>query len=590
VKLSDFLAQFLVKKGIKTVFGYQGGSITHIIESLNQTDGIKYIQNYNEQGSAFAADAYSRTSEESIGCALGTNGPGATNMVTGIANAWCDSIPVLFLTGQVNTFTMKKSYAIRQESFQEINILDVVKSITKYAVTVMEKNDIQYELEKALYLAKKGRPGPVLVDLPVDVQGDEIEIEKLCHFEIPSEEKEIESDKIDEALSILKIATKPLIIAGGGIRNGNCVERFRQLVETNNIPVIVSLMGLDVIDTESDQFIGFFGSYGNRAANIAVNHADVILVLGSRLDMRQTGKQKKLFAPNAKILHVDIDNNELRHFLPETISINLNVSNFLEYMEKFTFDNKEAVVAWLALLKSWNNKYTDFNIRKDKNGSWNPNILYGKLAKIFVDNTIVTADVGQNQMWLAQSLRIGGKNIRILNSGGLGAMGYSLPASIGAYFAQPKKQIVAFMGDGGFQMNIQELMVIGDKQLPIKIFIINNHALGLIRDIHKKYYHEHYIGSVEGFTIPDLKDIAKAYGLKYKKISSLKDLKKVDCLIFNDTPVLFECDFPAFTYLIPELMGSDAIDHQVPYLSVNDYQDIESDIRRLDKTYTEGGK
>lgn len=574
MKVSDAVAQYLVHEGVNTIFGYQGGAITHLIDSFDKA-GIHYVQTYNEQGASLAADAFARIHPNGLGVAIGTNGPGATNMITGIANAYCDSIPVLFLTGQVHTFAMKQSPEIRQESFQEIEILSVTRSITKYAVTVMDKDEVLAEIKKAIRIAKEGRPGPVLVDLPVDVQGYQIDEELLtaCMQDQGPEAKEICPEdfplKAEECLKLLMEAKRPLIIAGGGVRLDKATELLRQMARGFQIPVVASMMGLDAYPHDDALFTGLIGSYGNRYANIAVQKADVLFVLGSRLDMRQTGKRKDLFASGAKVIHVDVDSLELGHFISEDISICCNISTFLEWLlahkdSDTGFDRAD----WLNEIETLKNRYiAEEELEQEKMPRLNPNRVMHHIGSCLPSESIACSDVGQNQLWAAQSLRVSGEAFRLLNSGGLGAMGYSLPAAIGAYYANPKATIVACMGDGGLQMNIQELQVVGQNQLPITIVVMNNHALGLIRDTHEKYYDKRYVGSVWGFSMPELEWLCKAYHLGYTKVCSMDELSA--CLnqksFPQKAPLLIEVEFTEDTYVHPELLGPDGIDHQSPY-------------------------
>lgn len=586
MKVSDAVAKYLAHEGVKVIFGYQGGAITHMIDSFDRA-GIAYIQNYNEQGSGLAADAYARISADGLGVAIATNGPGATNLVTAIANAYCDSVPVLFLTGQVHTFAMKKNPLIRQESFQEIDILSITKSITKYAVTVMEKERVVPELAKAIAIAKDGRKGPVHVDIPVDVQGMQIPEELLeecirhpyCKSEqddnaqsAKAKEKTLK-ENVKKAHDMLAKAQRPLIIAGGGIRLDGATEVFRRMVHSQKIPVVASMMGLDALSHDNPYFVGFIGSYGNRYANIAIQNADVILILGSRLDMRQTGKRKDLFAVDAELIHVDIDENELGHFVKEDINIACTVSQFLQAWNLLLEQSEEKQPAidmaarqtWINRIRTWEQMYPDDEelLVRPECRKCNPNVILKHLGTLLPAHSIVCSDVGQNQLWVAQSVRVSGAQFRMLNSGGLGTMGYSLPAAIGAYYADPEATVVACMGDGGLQMNIQELQLVGSRQLPIAIVVMNNHALGLIRDTHEKYYDKRYVGSVWGFSLPDLKYLCRAYGLQYVKPESLEELTEA---VENVTsPKLIELEFTENTYVYPELGGNDAIDHQMPY-------------------------
>lgn len=572
MKLSDYVMDYLRNAGIKVIFGYQGGSITHLIESMSFA-GIEYIQTYNEQGAAIAADAYARINENGLGVAVASNGPGATNLITGIANAYCDSVPTLFITGQVHTWAMKKDKEIRQKSFQELDILSIVKPITKYAVTVMSSDDIQYELEKAMHFAKSDRRGPVLLDIPVDVQGMDVEPDLLVGYDTGENGNELEiKNDYSECISLFENARRPVILVGGGVNNIQMKSDVRNFAEKHHIPVVCSLQAMDVMNHESNEFIGFIGSFGNRYANLVVQNADFILVLGSRLDMRQTGKNIKKFAEDATIVHIDIDENELNQNVKETLSYKDSCENILFFLTK-EIEKSKRFDRWLSLCNDWKKRYTE---------RLNVNRFISSVGKYIADGSIIISDVGQNQMWVAQSLRMKGKNIRILNSGGLGAMGYSLPGAIGACIGNGCNKCVAFMGDGGIQMNIQELCLIGQRQLPIYIILLNNHALGLIRDMHEKYYHNHYLGSVEGFSQPQFGMIAAAYNIQYYRIDESVGEEDIKEIFACQGPCLIDVHMQGNTYVEPELIGMDSLDNQTPYLSETERIRIEEEVRAID--------
>lgn len=568
MKLSDYVASFLKCKGVKYVFGYQGGSITHLIDSVYKTDGLEYIQNYNEQGSAMAADAYGRIAEEGIGVAIASNGPGATNLLTGIANAYCDSVPAMFITGQVHTYAMKKN-GVRQESFQEIDILSMARPVTKYAVTIMKPEEICYELEKAYHIAITGRKGPVLVDIPVDVQGMDIEPDKCQQYQIEAEvEYELEENIIKKVKGLLNSAKRPVILVGGGVRQSGAARAVKNFSEKYDLPVVASLQGLDVLPHSSSSFVGFIGGYGNRAANIILQNADVVLILGSRVDFRQTGKNAEDFVKNSRIVHVDIDRNELEHKLPEAVNVQCDIGKFVKNIHKCNLIKHSQ---WLQKVNEVKKQFKDINSEWD----WKEyGYILADIGKSISVPTVVVADVGQNQMWVAKYLRAASEEFRLLNSGGLGAMGYSLPGCIGAYYGNPNYRIVGIMGDGGLQMNIQELGVIGGRQLPVTIIVLNNHSLGMIRDVHEKYYDERYVGSVWGFEMPRLSNIAQAYNINYLCVDShnMSDLKEA---IESQKPYIIEVVMGDKTYISPELIGYNSIDNMEPRLTEAEKQEIE---------------
>lgn len=567
MKLSDYVAQFLRKKGVRYVFGYQGGSITHLIDSVYKTDGLEYIQNYHEQGSAMAADAYGRIAEEGIGVAIASNGPGATNLLTGIANAYCDSVPAMFITGQVHTYAMKKN-GVRQESFQEIDILSMAKPVTKYCVTVMKPEEICYELEKAYYIATTGRKGPVLVDIPVDVQGMDIEPDKCRQYETEVEmEYELDEDIIEKVKELLNSSERPVILVGGGVRQSGAARAVKSFAEKYDLPVVASLQGLDVLPHSSSSFVGFIGGYGNRAANIVLQNADVVLILGSRVDFRQTGKNVAGFIKNSKIIHVDIDRSELEHKLPKAVNVQCDIGEFMKSLEKCNLNRHDK---WLQKVSELKRQFTDINSEWD----WKKyGYILTDIGKCISKPTVVVADVGQNQMWVAKYLRAASEEFRLLNSGGLGAMGYSLPGCIGAYYANPDYHIVGIMGDGGLQMNIQELGVIGGRQLPVTVIVLNNHSLGMIRDVHEKYYDKRYAGSVWGFEMPQLSRVAQAYNINYLYVDNA-DMSNVLKAVESRKPYIIEINMNEETYISPELVGMKSIDDMQPELRAEEKQCI----------------
>ncbi len=556
MKLSDYVMKFLFDQNIKYIFGYQGGSVTHLIDSLHKVEGFTYIQNYHEQASSFSADAYARVSG-SIGVAIATSGPGATNLITGIANAYFDSIPCLFITGQVSSHSIKASHEIRQQGFQETDIVSIVKPITKYATTILESVTIRYNLEKAIYYCKSGRPGSVLIDIPHNVQASEINPEVLQSFYDTDEYKsemqhntQPDGNVFKQVAIMLAEAKRPLVLAGGGISAVRGTEIFKAFVHAFDLPVVCSLMGLDAINHDDVHFCGFLGTYGNRYANMAVAESDLLLVLGSRLDERQTGEKKSLFANGAKIIHVDIDPYELNHNICETLSVCCEVRYFLNTLLEENggrvYDNKE----WLHDIHSWKAKYPSYPAHRQKDYI-NPNEFMHLLSKKTSTDAVICLDVGQNMMWVAQSFCLSGNKL-LLSSGGHGAMGYSLPAGIGAYFASSDRQVICIMGDGGIQMNLQELQTISREKIPVKIFVLNNASLGMIRNYQEKYFNNKCFGSVKGFTNPDFEKLAYAFEIGYTKISTIQDIGKINEGLNCKKPHLFEVVLSPLTQLNQE--------------------------------------
>jgi len=577
MKLSDYIVQFLKENGVTTVFGFQGGAITHFVDSIYKAEGIKFISNYHEQASAFAAEGYARVSGN-LGVCTATSGPGATNLITGIGSAFFDSIPCLYITGQVNTYEYKRTKEIRQEGFQETDIVSIVKPITKYSVMITSGEKIKYYLEKALYLAKSGRPGPVLLDLPMNIQRAEINPDELVGF-YESDEYQIEPklqvsiEDMSNLISLIKESKRPVILAGGGIRLAKAETQLEKLIKHTGIPVVCTLMGIDSTNHEHKCYVGYMGAYGNRYANLAVANCDLLIVLGSRLTSRQTSTITDSFAREAKIVHVDIDKNELNIKVKEVLSIECNLEPFIHSLNKalrnshikFDFDS------WIDKISSYKKMYPSYPTQKNIN-ELDPNEFMNKISEMLDENSIVCLDIGQNQIWAAQSLKLK-KNQRLLNAGGMGAMGFSLPAAIGAWAARPNCKIVAIAGDGGIQMNIQELQTIAREKIPMKIIVMNNKALGMIRHFQEMYFQSNYYGTIEGYSVPDFMEIAKAYGIKSFKISDENQMEELNEKLKDNDSYLIEVDLNNITYVIPKLAMGRPIEDQEPLIDRKEFKE-----------------
>ncbi|KUG24593.1 acetolactate synthase large subunit [hydrocarbon metagenome] len=578
MKLSDYFMNYLFERKIGHIFGYQGGSVTHLIDSLYKVNGLIYIQNYHEQASSFCADAYARV-RGGAGVAIATSGPGATNLITGIANAFFDSIPCIFITGQVSTHAIKTKQYIRQQGFQETDIVSIVKTITKFAATVLEPENIRYYLEKAFFYAQSGRPGPILIDIPHNVQASEINPQALQSFydsdEYTSEmnKKPLPDEKVvSQVVAMLAEAKRPVVLAGGGMASVKGKGIFKTFVHACDLPVVGSLRGLDTIDHDDEHFCGFIGSYGNRYANFAVAKSDFLLVLGSRLDERQTGEDRSLFARGAQIVHVDVDPYELNHNLHEAVSVCCDIESFLNALmaeiDDRRFDNK----AWIDHIHRWKARYPSYPVH-DHTNDIAPNEFLHALSMKVSDNAVVCADVGQNLMWVAQSFCLSG-NKQLLCSSGHGAMGYSLPAGIGAHFASPNRQIICVTGDGGIQMNLQELQTVSRERIPLKIFIMNNQSLGMIRTFHEKYFDNRCFGSVNGYANPDFEKLAYAFDIVYTKIHNRDDFDRLDYGLNSEGPHLFEVVLSPTTQVIPEPAPRRAVEDQLPLLNRGEFDHL----------------
>lgn len=531
MNVAEYIANFLIEKKVRHVFGFQGGAILKIIDEIVATGKIEYVQNYHEQASAFCADAYSRVTGN-LGVALATSGPGATNLVTGIANAYLDSIPTLFITGQDYAANITNGSGARQNGFQDLDIVSIAKSITKYAVMITDENRIRLELEKAYWLAKNGRPGSVLLDIPIDIQFKEVDPQKLEGFRPENEiDEEIEMSGVIE---LIKNAKRPVVLVGGGVRISNAQDEVREFITQTNIPVVSTLNGLDVVEGS----YGFAGLHGNTFSNMAIQNADLLLAFGVRFGQRQVGKTLGSYT-QARVVHVDIDEKELQRIFPDEISIKADLQKFLSNLNREI--NKEDLPdheTWHKTINKWVIRYRA-NAYLNKEGV-DPVRAVEAISNFFTPQSIVTSDVGQNQMWVAQAFKVK-TGQRLLNSCGLGSMGYSLPAAIGAKIADPEKQVIAFTGDGGLQMNLQEFMLIGKRQLGIKCIVFNNNTLGMMREVQARYYNAHYYGAnVNDFACVDLEKLSEVYNIGYMKIGKLGDIAGLHTALADDKPYIID--------------------------------------------------
>ena len=536
IKGARILLECLSRLGINEIFGYPGGAVIPIYDELYSFKEIKHYFARHEQGAVHEADGYARSTGK-VGACLATSGPGATNLVTGIMTAHMDSIPLLVITGQVSSSLLGK------DAFQESDIVGITVPITKNNYLVQDIKDLPRILKEAYYIASTGRPGPVLVDIPRDIQLQEIpydEFNKIYenHFSLEGYNPVYEGHKgqIKTAIKMIKDSKKPLIIAGAGILKAHAYEELKEFVEKTNIPVAMTLLGLGSFPGNHELALGMIGMHGTTYANYAANEADLIIAAGMRFDDRVTGNPQK-FVPNAKIIHIDIDPAEIGKNKLIDVPIVGDLKNVLtdlnEKAPKVSYDE------WLKQIKKWKKEYS-LTYRKTEDDILIPQEILSEIDKITKGNVIVATDVGQHQMWAAQYLTFNNP-YSILTSGGAGTMGFGLPAAIGAQVANPNKKVLAVVGDGGFQMTFQELMLIKEYNLPVKIFIINNSYLGMVRQWQELFHKKRY-SSVDLSYNPDFIKIGEAYGIKSIQLKNKKDLKKnLKKILESDEAVLVEC-------------------------------------------------
>ncbi len=549
MKVADYIIHYLYEHGVRAIFGYPGGNITHLLEAIGNQSDIQYIQGYHEQANAFAAKCYAEASQK-IGVAISSSGPGATNMITGIADAYYDSVPCLFISGQVNSKCLQSGNGLRQKGFQESDIVSIVKPITKFAETVYSKDNIDCILEKAFYSALQGRPGPVLVDIPHDIQGEIVSADELCRFDYSAGKEngadsnwQLDINNVNEAAACLVSAKRPVVLVGGGVIGEETEILIDKIVCKTGIPVVATLKGLSKFNGNSPYFLGFIGDCGHLYSNFAVEYCDVLLVLGVHLPMRYA-----VIARNAKIkiIYVDVDQQELNSLTGDHIRINASTENFLcqlmMALDGIKNVNRESHETWACSLKEKSRENLPNTVELNETDTRNPNSFLAELDKRIGENVCICADVGQNLLWTAQSIHFGNGR-RFFSSGGLGAMGFAVPAAIGCAFACPDTTVICIVGDGGLQMNLQELQTIVKYNLSVKVFVLNNHSLGMVRAYQEKWF-ENKIGTVDGYLpIPSFENVAYAFGLPYQKIEN----GNYDCLykiLEEDKPYLCEILIP----------------------------------------------
>jgi len=589
MNLSDYTLKFLEKKKVKKVFLITGGAIAFMIDAFSRNKKIKYISAAHEQSAAMMADAYSRLGPN-FSCTMVTSGPGATNLITGIACSYFDSIPSLHICGQVNTYEQqdghKSTKNVRQVGFQETDIVNIAKPITKYAYKIKDASEIRYVLEKAYHLATTGRPGPVLIDIPMDLQRVKIDPKKLKSFKPSINKKIIKYRNIVAKIeNLLRKSKKPVIILGGGIKYGKAELDLINFLKIFNIPIVTTWSGVDLIDHNNKNYIGNIGVYGSRAANFTVQNSDLILCLGSRLDTRVTGGVPKSFARNAKKIVVDIDKYELekKRGLKIDLKVELDIKIFFQEYEKYKKINiiKEE---WLLRCYNWKIQYPII-LKKfyDEKKYINPYVFIDKLSKTLNKKDIIIADDGGHLTWTIQSFKVKFGQ-KLFSAFGNSPMGYALPASIGASIVKNKSRIICIDGDGSIQINLQELHTVDKLQLPVKIFILNNSGFGIIKQFQDLYMGKRYEASGKGVSNPSFKKISNAYNINYNLLKKHSDLKKLSKIISSKKPEIIEINLRNDQKIIPKLQFGNPIEDLSPLLPRSEfYKNMDVSLIKRDK-------
>ena len=533
MKCSDYVIDFIYQQGVKQLFMLVGGGAMHLDESAGNHPHLQYVCNLHEQACAIAAQAYAHATNN-IGAVLVTTGPGGTNTITGLAAAWIDSMPVLFVSGQVKRSTLMDNTGLRQRGSQEVDITSIVKPITKYCMRVMEAEDIRYHLEKAVYLAKSGRQGPVWIDIPLDVQAMEFDPDQLRRFdpaEEPKKKSALTKKQIDHLAAMVNAAERPIFLAGYGVQAAGVEQEFIHLAETLNIPILVTWKAIGLIADDHPLAIGRPGSIGQRGANFAQQNSDLIITIGARMDPDQVAFNYKLFARAAKKVVVDIDQSEVNK-LEFEIDLPL-ITDAAEFIRAFPAEKINTGRAdwaeWVRKCQAWKRKYPVVipeYYRQDK--YVNMYVLMDVLSELAHEgDLIVPGSSGPcaNTMMQAWNVKKGQK---FVFAPGLGSMGFGLPMSIGACISMDRRETICVNGDGGFQCNIQELETVSRLKLPIKFFVLNNTGYGSIMAMQRNYFKGHYVGSnpESGLTFPDITRVARAYHIPAYTLLNQRNLKK----------------------------------------------------------------
>ncbi len=552
---AQIMVESLKKEGVDIIFGYPGGVLLPLCDQLYDC-GIKFVLVRHEQGAAHAVDGFARSSGR-VGVCMATSGPGATNLVTGIATAYMDSIPMVAITAQVAT------NLIGSDAFQEVDITGITRPITKHNFLIKDVKDIARTVKEAFYIASSGRPGPVLIDLPVDIQRAEAKFEYPEKIEMRSYKPTYEGHpvQIEKAAKLIKDSKKPLLIAGGGVISSNASAELKKFIETAEIPATFTLMGLGSIPASHPLFLGMLGMHGTKYANYAVVESDLIISAGCRFDDRITGKIEN-FAPKAKIIHIDIDPASISKNIVVDVPIVGDAKDILKKLHEKT--GKASRKEWLSKINEWKQKYP---LTYEKNGL-KPQYIIETLSGLLPDDAIICTEVGQNQMWTAQYYKFR-KPRTFVTSGGLGTMGFGFPAAIGAQMANPGKIVVDIAGDGSIQMNIQELATAVYNKLPIKVIILNNCCLGMVRQWQQLFYKQRYAFTCVENAQPDFAKLAEAYGAIGHRVVSTAEFDKIipEVLKEKAKPVILDCRIVKDENVFPMVPAGASLDQMLEGLA-----------------------
>ena len=571
MRVADYIFKYLADQGVRHVFLVTGGGAMFLNDAVGKEKRLKYVCNLHEQACSIAAEGYARVTGKP-GVLNVTTGPGGTNAVTGVAGAWLDSIPMLVISGQIKRETCTAFYpelTLRQLGDQELNITDVVRPITKYAAVIRKPEDIRFELEKAWHLCQSGRPGPVWLDVPLDIQAAQVDETVLAGY-VTEQEKilpETSEVQLSKIIARLKQAERPVIVAGNGIRSGEAVSQLRELVEKHDIPVLTSISGIDLIESEHPLFFGRPGILGERSANFIMQNSDFLLVLGTRMGLRIIGYAYDKTARAAFKVMVDADAGELQKptFKPD-ISVHADVGEFLKKLLPQIPENYRSSSAWLQYCRRLKEQYPVVTCghreRKDYVSTYAFAELIGKKC---ADNAVVVTGNGVAYTSTFQAIPVR-KNMRVFANQACASMGYGLPAAIGAAFAGEGREVICLTGDGSLQMNIQELQTIKNYDLPLKLFVYNNGGYLSIKLTQRAFFNGNFVGSEagSGIILPDLEKLAAAYGLPFARLSTNVEAENnLSEILSLKGPVIIEVMTDPFEELSPKASSKQLPDGRI---------------------------
>lgn len=559
----------LREEGVDTIFGYPGGMVTDIFDELYKQEDIQVVLPRHEQGLIFEAEGYAKATGK-VGVCLVTSGPGATNLITGLADAHYDSIPLVCFTGQVPLSL------IGNDAFQEVDIVGMTRSVTKYGVTVQDRKDLGRILKMAFHIARTGKPGPVLIGIPKDiqVQSGDSEYPKEVSIRGYKPNESVHIGQLKKAYRLLKSAKRPLILAGGGIHIGHANDELLKFVERTQIPLVTTIMGKGAIPTSHPLYLGNSGMHGKYACNIAVSECDVLFSIGTRFNDRITGDLNE-FAPRAKIIHIDVDTAAISRNVVVDVPIVADAKLALEKLCEWA--EEQDTLKWREKIKGWDSEHP-LEMRRDR--GMTPQMIMEHINKMYKEAVIVT-DVGQHQMWATQYLELGGRR-QLITSGGLGSMGFGLPAAIGAKIGQPYKHVICITGDGGFQMNMQEMATAIVQKAPVTICLFNNYYLGMVRQMQQLFYGKRYAGTClrrqKGCSatckgpneacppyVPDFVKFAECYGAHGIRVTEESQIQEaLEAAKRNeDAPTLIEFIISTDEIVLPMVKGGNPMKEMI---------------------------